>query len=359
MEMACRGGMRTMMITGDYHYTATSVARRVGMIPHNGRVIIIQAESEIQPQTQVESVSQVKAEPLSEPLSKTHFGRVHEARAVTDLPEAKLKTAGSALKSKSMASISHSSARPSVSYTEVLPFSLGAPPHSSRAAPASLAGPQTQASSHFLSGQFSHSLPGHPQHKPGHPQQESGHPQQEPGHCLGQNTGHPQDVGSSPNCLIHPPLSLSGHPQQLSEHLSGHLPAAEGDIHSLLRQNQSRPGLHPGHPQTPTTHPQYLCLGLRLTLEGSQLPCQGDSASEALTSIAKGQAQCCITGTAFAQLLQRPDLSVLETVMQNVVVFARMQSHQKGQVMELLSSRGLHQVFRGQKRHIPVSSIYQ
>ena len=43
--------------------------------------------------------------------------------------------------------------------------------------------------------------------------------------------------------------------------------------------------------------------------------------------------------------------------MRNVVVFARMKSHQKGQVMDLLGERGLHQIFKGQPRHVPVSPI--
>ena len=54
-------------------------------------------------------------------------------------------------------------------------------------------------------------------------------------------------------------------------------------------------------------------------------------------------------------MLQQDDLSVVETVMRNVVVFARMNSHQKGQVMDLLGERGLHQIFKGQPRHVPVS----
>ncbi len=56
-------------------------------------------------------------------------------------------------------------------------------------------------------------------------------------------------------------------------------------------------------------------------------------------------------------MLQQDDLSVLETVMRNVVVFARMKSHQKGQVMDLLGERGLHQIFKGQPRLVPVSPI--
>ena len=56
-------------------------------------------------------------------------------------------------------------------------------------------------------------------------------------------------------------------------------------------------------------------------------------------------------------MLQQADLSVIETVMRNVVVFARMRSHQKGQVMDLLGKRGLHHPYMGQPRHIPVSTF--
>ena len=62
-----------------------------------------------------------------------------------------------------------------------------------------------------------------------------------------------------------------------------------------------------------------------------------------------------MTGTAFEHMLQQADLSVVETVMRNVVVFARMRSHQKGQVMDLLGNRGLHHMYNGQQRHIPVT----
>ena len=68
----------------------------------------------------------------------------------------------------------------------------------------------------------------------------------------------------------------------------------------------------------------------------------------------QGEAQCCVTGPALEQLLQLGDLPLLETVMRNVVVFSRMKPHQKGQVMDLLSTRGLHQLIDGQQQHLPV-----
>ena len=61
-----------------------------------------------------------------------------------------------------------------------------------------------------------------------------------------------------------------------------------------------------------------------------------------------------MTGPAFEYMLQLEDLSVVETVLRNVVVFARMQPRQKGQVMDLLGSRGLRQLHNGQPRTIPV-----
>lgn len=95
------------------------------------------------------------------------------------------------------------------------------------------------------------------------------------------------------------------------------------------------------------------CDGQRFFLGTGDIR-QDDEATRALTSIAEGQAQCAITGAAFEHLLQQEDLAVLQAVLQNAVVFARMRPHQKAQVMSLLGAAGLHQVFRGRHRHIPV-----
>ena len=76
---------------------------------------------------------------------------------------------------------------------------------------------------------------------------------------------------------------------------------------------------------------------------------------DALTALAEGSMQCAVTGDAFEQLLQMRDISLLETVMRSAVVFSRMQPHQKGQVMDLLGRRGIHQPYEGIPRHIPVS----
>ena len=88
-----------------------------------------------------------------------------------------------------------------------------------------------------------------------------------------------------------------------------------------------------------------------MSVSGQALP-----AAEALNGLAEGQLQCALNGDAFKHMLRQCDLSVLETVMRNTVVFARMKPHQKGRVMDLLGSRGLHQVNHGQWCHIQVST---
>lgn len=107
----------------------------------------------------------------------------------------------------------------------------------------------------------------------------------------------------------------------------------------------------------PPPAPEPPLEGLRFLTTGQETL----QASEALTALAEGQMQCAVTGDALEHLLQHHDLSVLEIVMRNVVVFSRMQPHQKGQVMDLLGMQGIHQLFNGRSRHIPVgnnSSIY-
>lgn len=94
-------------------------------------------------------------------------------------------------------------------------------------------------------------------------------------------------------------------------------------------------------------------LNFVMSTTGQALP-----AAEALNGLAEGQLQCALTGDAFKHMLRQCDLSVMETVMRNTVVFARMKPHQKGQVMDLLGSRGLHQVNLGQWCHVQVSTHY-
>ena len=61
---------------------------------------------------------------------------------------------------------------------------------------------------------------------------------------------------------------------------------------------------------------------------------------EAVAMIAEGH-QCIITGPVFDYLLKHAEPTLLETVLHNVAVCARMRSHQKSQLVQLLSNQGL------------------
>lgn len=76
------------------------------------------------------------------------------------------------------------------------------------------------------------------------------------------------------------------------------------------------------------------CRGLRFSNEvgGSEW-----DPGSALTALAEGQARCAMTGDAFEHMLQCGDLSMLETVMRNVVVCARFRPYQVQSTHPILS----------------------
>ena len=115
--------------------------------------------------------------------------------------------------------------------------------------------------------------------------------------------------------------------------------------HSELSEGLSNPNLASGPVQS---------TAKRLRFTTGDIGREQDP-TEALTAMAQGQLRTAVTGEAFELLLQLPDESALYAVMQNVVVFARMKPHQKGQVMQLLGLRGLHQRCHGGRRHLSVS----
>ncbi|DBA76073.1 TPA: hypothetical protein ACH3X1_009818 [Trebouxia sp. C0004] len=78
-------------------------------------------------------------------------------------------------------------------------------------------------------------------------------------------------------------------------------------------------------------------LSFVLAEEGQLMPL---TKSSAMTLIAEGH-QCIITGPVFEYLLQHAEPVFLETVLRNVAVCARMRSHQKAQLVQLLGTHGL------------------
>ncbi len=124
--------------------------------------------------------------------------------------------------------------------------------------------------------------------------------------------------------------------------------------HKKLRRLFTLSGGGPRQPlETPAT-PRATLGGLKFFQAEGNLECE---AGWALTALAEGQLQCTVTGDAFDHVLQLGDTSLLESLMRNAVVFARMKPHQKGQVVDLLSATGIHQLFDGQPRHIQVSLL--
>ncbi|DBA92220.1 TPA: hypothetical protein ACH3X1_015928 [Trebouxia sp. C0004] len=241
-----KGGVRTMMVTGDYHHTAIAVARGVGMVPQGGQLVIIQAKSE----------KQVL------PRMPSRFPSTLRA--------------------------SRNPARP---------YQPG--PTSS------CCSPQRAASPSLVS--FSEQAKPSPEGRQG------------------------------PSCERPQSSSTEGQPSLSCERQQSL--SCEGQ-QMLSFEGQQRERRH------------RVYDGLTFMVDsGNDL--QDWDPHHALTNIAQGAAQCCVTGPAFEHMLQQADASVVEIVMTNVAVFSRMRSQQKGQVMDLLGSRGLFQHTEGQERHIP------
>lgn len=136
-----------------------------------------------------------------------------------------------------------------------------------------------------------------------------------------------------------------------SQHFARHSSQYLNPFRGLLTADGSGCGPPLDPSQTPLAAPKPSLASLRfLQVPGNQ-NCEG---SWALSALAEGQLQCAVTGDALKLMLQLPDTSLLEAVMRNAVVFARMKPHQKGQVMHLLGTVGLHQLFDGRHRHIQV-----
>ena len=327
------------MVTGDYHYTATSVARQVGMVPADGKIVLIQAESEFtessvsdsrrgaQPVFPLPALNNMNAVAKAQPFHSFLSGSVHEfAVPESTSRRAQLRASNSVRLSKVKSALRLSSKLPSQQLASCQP------PASGRQANSQLS--KRNGWLVVRQGIFRDS---------GRPEQGFVSPQ-----------GHPQEVEQA----LGNALAGQGEGRPLQE-ASGLLrPAQDHD----LSLNTAQIHYHSDHhqasgPDTPPGLPQQLCQGLRVTLEGREEGFRGESALQALKSVAQGEAQCCVTGPAFAHLLKQEDLSVLEIVMHNVVVFARMQSHQKGQVMELFGARGLHQMLDGRPRHIEVNTM--
>ena len=322
------------MITGDYHHTAIAVARGAGMLPTGSKLVIIEAAAQPSKMRSALKGDLVRTMTCTAPL-RVSFDLLQQPH-VEARPEGfggfKLQPAQALLPGMNQ-------------LLQSLPEHVQGQP-------------QSQAAS-----ARKHSLP------PAQEQRQVQDRLQSPSELL-------QDVMQQRNSMRVPTklawandsaggthIHMERHPPQplLSCKV---LPQEEVQLLADdLNGSQLLPSKFLSAQDHPMTQDDLSCLrpsvigassNLLFTSEGYSPEDRPQTAQKALQSIAQGQAQCCVTGQAFEYLLQHAEPAVIESVMQHAVVFARMQSHQKGQVMELLSTRGLDQVVADQQQHIPV-----
>ena len=280
----CSGGIRTMMITGDYHHTGISVARDVGMLKPQGEMVIIDT---IPPILRQSSLLGAKA-PHPPTLKSAAFspGQRSFKRSVSFAVDA-----------------------------------LGA-------APSSLSTRRSLKRCVSFAADVCDS------------DHESDQDQRDP-------NMHAAALDEEQDRLVGHASSPEGH--VTAQPLLSAQSVSCGETWDISRARQDQTSVVVANPPVP---PGLPLEGLRVLATGQETL----QASEALHALAEGQLQCAVTGEALEHLLQQHDLSVLETVMRNALVFSRMKPHQKGQVMDLLGMSGIHQMFQGHARYIPVGA---
>ncbi len=386
--------MRTMMITGDYHHTAIAVAKGAGMVPPAGKLVITQAASE---------ASSAAADPGRQHMMPEHHS--HESKLKQAVPQQvqcysqvqnlrqqqlllEQRQTRPTLRVQFVAQAASSSHVEQLSVQQTT--SGQGYPVSPSAFPDLLLPMQLEAQASSSVQSASADPPGQRWHRQSASSlTQEVVPQQQPHGILKAQHHQSMDTkqSSSPGGLSEGQGTQSEGQGTQSEGQGTQYQRqgtqSEGqetqweqrgmlqmphDHHSPLVITESAPHSYacqhvlPQHQLSQShfrsDHPQDPCASLCFTCEGYSPQDESQSALQALQSIAQGQAQCCVTGQAFDHMLQHAEPAALvQTVMQNAMVFARMHSHQKGQVMELLSSRGLHQIVDGQKRHVPVSCL--
>ena len=295
-----------MMITGDYHHTAIAVAKDVGMVRDDSQVLVIDAVK--QPQL---SSSQPSASAKKPQASTDHPNPA-------DTIPALLQQQGS-----SAVQLSHSPYTADGRHSS----EFQAPSHTRSYGQTSDAGTSRAPARHIA---WSQEEPGTPS----------------PSHA-GNGQRQRVSIGSSAACQDRPHVEFSSTVDISNQALPRfRSPAGSTAPHAVL-QGQVATLTQPAG--STSSHPEV--ADLRFVAEGDNTEWE---AMQALTALAEGRVQCAVTGQAFELLLQLPDQSALDAVMRNVVVFARMKPHQKGQVMNLLNARGLHQMHEGKSKHIQV-----
>ena len=127
---------------------------------------------------------------------------------------------------------------------------------------------------------------------------------------------------AEPNQLVSDQAGSSGFPRE---------PKSMQSTHSQQGSSLNWPQTHPKTDQTSLT-----CF----LLGEERQAAQSLGETEAFQLIAEG-ATCGITGGAFEHLLQHAETGMMAAVLQSLAVAAGMQSHQKAQLVKMLSCQGL------------------
>lgn len=303
------------MVTGDYINTAIAVAKDLGMADSTKPVLLIEAKR-AQQHTQFGGVSKTALSPCPLPLNSMFQSALYTTTAAAQQNsahsmQAAMKTlpandhGGEGLSLEESAAIQHA---PSLELDPALYC--------------------TRRHVDFAAMQPEQLLSQHDAHQP---------------------SGLAPQRSTLISCLS---SSLhKGSPYQTPFSSHSHQPLLATDNH--LNSTKSTPPAcrpclapSPNPPDPPSAPLRLMFLNASTGLEMVQ--------AQAVLALAEGRMQCAVTGDSFEQLLQQSDVSVVELVMRNAVVFARMKPHQKGQVMDLLGRRGLYQIFQGRPRHIQV-----
>ena len=358
-----------MMVTGDYHYTAIAVARGTGMIPPGGQLVIIQSASEASAATAQPRATQKAPKPATtHALTSNHSPHVAFAdleRRLNALASLQHSSEGEEVQSHEQRSTS-SRMQPAAELQQHEHEHVPGQPHPRSPDPnMRICCTHEQQALQVQAWQAGHVTQLPAQHLSATPQQEQQLLPQLPDNSVkevvSQRGSHV--CRGDDHCHVCLPTLHAGLQQGSLQLPCDHLP-------DQLIPSQPLHNHHQHHSQASLSHTfeddlpvqlsqqadylRGLTAGLLFLTEGYSPGQEPQSALETVQSIAQGEAQCCITGQAFHHMLQHAQPALLESVMQHAVVFARMKSHQKGQVMELLSRRGLHQMVQGQEHHIPV-----
>lgn len=372
---ACRGGIRTLMITSDYQHTALAVAKDVGMIRPDAQMVVIDTRlSHSESQRLSHSYSSCAPRlvgghrlllPSSSQSSDT---RPHTRHASPEMPRfgcaTRLPSTDGHTRHASFEVSHHSCATrlPSTDRHTRRSNSHGHCPHGLRQCYSTVTG-QT-GSSPEEEGLFTEQGPASGEQPDSIsaggtcPRLVSGVEDSRPSSILLTASGSAAQRANSTHCFGVTVSMAPGADHHHPHKGGGSLCMATTDVRCPPGMPvTTSPAAHgpPGEGMgTPPDACQDPTAGLLFTVGANS---QTLTASQALRALAEGRMQCALTGNSFEYILQQCDYSVLETVLRTAVVFARMKPYQKGQVMDLVGTRGIYQMRNGQSRFIQVTRL--